>query len=354
MMSSVSVNDRISIIKCYYTSGSSARAALRKFKTERHLIKDPFTTQYIQQLVTKFETTGSVIDKPKSGRPSLQDDRVAAVEEACRRDVSEIGCNSTRRISRATNIPHTSVYHILRDKLRLYPYKFSMLQELKSTDAPLRLHFANWLLENSEMLDTIMWTDECHFYMNGAINTKNCVIWSDENPRAYRSLPLHSGKVTVWIGISKHCVIQPFIFEDTVNGERYLNMLNDHLLPELRRVRKVRSTIFMQDGAPAHILNGVKQFLTQHFGDRIISRHFPNFWPPRSPDLNPCDYWLWGYLQSKVYQRIPPKDKNELILRIREAIRNITKEMTAAAIDNVLKRLQAVVDERGGHFQHLL
>ena len=74
---SVSVDDRISIIKCYYTSGSSARAALRKFKTERHLIKDPFTTQYIQQLVNKFEGTGSVLDKPKSGCSSLQDDRIA-------------------------------------------------------------------------------------------------------------------------------------------------------------------------------------------------------------------------------------------------------------------------------------
>ena len=141
------------------------------------------------------------------------------------------------------------------------------------------------------------------------------------------------------VHLRRHCI-----------GERYLKMLNDHLLPELRKVRKIRSTIFMQDGAPAHTSNGVKEFLTQHFGDRIISRHFPNFWPPRSPDINLCDLWLWGYLSSKVYQRIPPKDKKELILRIREAIRNITKEMTAAATDNVLKRLHAVVEGRGSIF----
>ena len=24
-------------------------------------------------------------------------------------------------------------------------------------------------------------------------------------------------------------------------------------------------------------------------------------WPARSPDLNPCDFFLWGYLKSKVY-----------------------------------------------------
>ncbi|KAJ4437726.1 hypothetical protein ANN_17871 [Periplaneta americana] len=29
---------------------------------------------------------------------------------------------------------------------------------------------------------------------------------------------------------------------------------------------------------------------------------FPDEWPSRSPDLNPCDFWLWGYLKDRVYQ----------------------------------------------------
>ncbi|GBN90917.1 hypothetical protein AVEN_239312-1, partial [Araneus ventricosus] len=50
----------------------------------------------------------------------------------------------------------------------------------------------------------------------------------------------------------------------------------------------------MQDGAPPHIAATVKQLLNLHFGNgRIISRHFLTAWPPRSPDLNPCDFWLW-------------------------------------------------------------
>ncbi|GBN65801.1 hypothetical protein AVEN_85675-1, partial [Araneus ventricosus] len=24
-------------------------------------------------------------------------------------------------------------------------------------------------------------------------------------------------------------------------------------------------------------------------------------WPSRSPDLNPCDFWLWGYLKDVVF-----------------------------------------------------
>ncbi|GFW65389.1 hypothetical protein TNCV_396551 [Trichonephila clavipes] len=31
-------------------------------------------------------------------------------------------------------------------------------------------------------------------------------------------------------------------------------------------------------------------------------RHFPDEWPSRSSDLNPCDFWLWGFLRDRVYR----------------------------------------------------
>jgi hypothetical protein len=34
------------------------------------------------------------------------------------------------------------------------------------------------------------------------------------------------------------------------------------------------------------------QMLSGFFGGRIISR---NSWPPRSPDLSPLDFYLWGF-----------------------------------------------------------
>ena len=30
-----------------------------------------------------------------------------------------------------------------------------------------------------------------------------------------------------------------------------------------------------------------------------------NLWPPRSPDLTPADYFLWGLLKGKVYKNTP-------------------------------------------------
>ncbi|KFM75033.1 hypothetical protein X975_05140, partial [Stegodyphus mimosarum] len=59
--------------------------------------------------------------------------------------------------------------------------------------------------------------------------------------------------------------------------------------------------IFMRDGTPPHVAVQVQQILRQKFTtERVISRYFRTAWPPRSPDLTPCDFWLWGYLKSKV------------------------------------------------------
>ncbi|GFS51773.1 uncharacterized protein TNCV_614201 [Trichonephila clavipes] len=55
----------------------------------------------------------------------------------------------------------------------------------------------------------------------------------------------------------------------------------------------------MQDGAPQHITRCVTDVLKHHFTEeRVISRQFRHLWPPRSPDLNPCDFWLRGHLKQ--------------------------------------------------------
>ncbi|GFX88713.1 hypothetical protein TNCV_4636341 [Trichonephila clavipes] len=45
--------------------------------------------------------------------------------------------------------------------------------------------------------------------------------------------------------------------------------------------------------------------IERHVGDRLISRFGPVNWPPRSCDLTPLDYFLWGYVKSLVYANKP-------------------------------------------------
>ena len=52
-------------------------------------------------------------------------------------------------------------------------------------------------------------------------------------------------------------------------------------------------------------------FTYKVYGDRVISLEYPKFaqagieWPPYSPDLNPCDFFLWGYLKDNYYAEKP-------------------------------------------------
>jgi hypothetical protein len=45
--------------------------------------------------------------------------------------------------------------------------------------------------------------------------------------------------------------------------------------------------------------------LNRMFPARVISWRGNIEWPARSPDLNTCDFFLWGYLKSKVYKKKP-------------------------------------------------
>ena len=51
----------------------------------------------------------------------------------------------------------------------------------------------------------------------------------------------------------------------------------------------------MQDGAPCHTAKTVQAWQAENikFWDKTM-------WPSSSPDLNPLDYSIWAFLQSKV------------------------------------------------------
>ncbi|GFU92898.1 uncharacterized protein TNCV_2080441 [Trichonephila clavipes] len=108
-----------------------------------------------------------------------------------------------------------------------------------------------------------------------------------------------------------------------VNAQRYLTLLRETVVPCLIQRGQIANVTFMQDGATSHTANPVKAFLIQTFGeDRIVSRRCRYPWPPRSPDLEPADFWLWGYLKSRVYLS-SPSSLSELKDAIRREVSSI-------------------------------
>ncbi|GFV50565.1 transposable element Tc3 transposase [Trichonephila clavipes] len=83
---------------------------------------------------------------------------------------------------------------------------------------------------------------------------------------------------------------------------------------------------FQQDGAACHTARATIDLLKDTFGDRLISRFGPVNWPPRSCDLTPLDYFLWGYVKSLVCVD-KPQTLDHLEDNIRRVIADIRPQM---------------------------
>ncbi|KAJ8978454.1 hypothetical protein NQ317_011054 [Molorchus minor] len=55
---------------------------------------------------------------------------------------------------------------------------------------------------------------------------------------------------------------------------------------------------FQHDGAPPHKARIVQQYLNETYGENWIGINGPIQWTPKSPDLTPLDFFLWGTLKK--------------------------------------------------------
>ncbi|GBM02257.1 hypothetical protein AVEN_108806-1 [Araneus ventricosus] len=238
--------------------------------------KRPISLKTILNLLRRFEETGSLEDRPRSGRLSLNAVRVHVVESVMEELASETstGSSSAREAGRITGLTESSIRRILHGILNLHPYKIQALHQLLPADFDERQNFATWALaqmeRDSQWLLNVMWTDEAHFPLHGDVNTQNSRIWATSNPQR---CPVSGSKT------------------GAVTAERYVTLLRDHVVPALQERHALPVVTFMQDGAPPHFAREVRAFLLETFTeDRVISRGCKFKWPSRSPDLTPADF----------------------------------------------------------------
>lgn len=350
------LSTRIKLVSCFYRGNCSPKQALRLYRNETGERHPPCCETSVTRLIQRFEKTGSVADEQRSGRPSVPQATVSKVEESLMhlKERHPLGICSSANVSDECQVPHSTVKKILRDRLHLHPYQIRRVQELKETDYEKRLKFASFFIDqcahDRDFINTILWTDEAHFFLDGCVYTRNCVIWAASNPHATSSASLHPAKVTVWAGFTATHIVPPFFFDGTIDGDRYLDALRNYVVPFLRKKRILSKITFQQDGAPPHIKKCVTEYLNDTFGPKVISRNFDQPWPPRSPDLTPADFWFWGAVKQRVYQR-SPTTLEELKKFITEEICSISSDELQKSCASVLTRLQMVRENGGGHVE---
>ena len=165
--------------------------------------------------------------------------------------------------------------------------------------------------------------------------------------------------MTVWCGVGKCGIFGPFFFEEgeetaTVTSDRYIRMFENCFLPELRRQGINRALMwFQQDGVTAHTARASMSAVQAAFLNHVISRFGDLPWPPRSPDLYMCDFYLWGFLKSRVYAG-KPRTLGELKTAIRESIQEMGEETLVKVEANFRKRLQICARDNGHHLSDII
>ncbi|GFW20982.1 DUF4817 domain-containing protein [Trichonephila clavipes] len=194
----------------------------------------------------------------------------------------------------------------------------------------------------------ILFSDEAHFWLNGYVNKQNCRIWSEANPE----------KLTGWFALWAGGIIGPYFFKNdeghnaTVNGDRYRAMITNFFISELNN-HDVQELWFQKEGTVCHTARATIDLLKDTFGDHLISRFGPLNWPPRSCDLTPLDYFLWGYVKSLV-SADKPQTLDYLEDNIRPVIADIRPQMLEKVIENWTSRLVNIRASRGSPMPEII
>lgn len=358
MPPTLSLEEKIEIVLIVGDKYKTFREAADIFNF-RHPDKN-IHNETVRKIFNKFKACGDVHNKFGKKRQSMVENNDIALQVMLSATEHPKYPLRKRASSLPMDIKKSTVSKIL-NKHKYHPYKPKKIHTLRPGDNDRRFEFCcdiqGILVDNPFMSRCIIFTDEATFSSNGTVSSQNCRWWSDTNPHfTLKTRDQYSFKTNVWCGMYKNQIIGPFFFRETLNADRYLcflnNRINDFLdnLPLLER----HQIWFQQDGAPCHSRLDVRQYIENIFNGRVFHRFSEIPWPPRSPDLTPLDFFLWGYLKQKVYLQRPFQDVDHLERIIAEAVSNITPHMVSNVLREFCNRTVTCINRNGGYVEALV
>lgn len=341
----------------YYglAQGNACRAA--RLYTAAHPSRRRPHMSVFQATYRRLRESGSVSTTREYSRRRSSD---VTTEEAVLELVRRSPGLSIRRICLRTGLTQTSVWRILHEA-KMHPYHLTPVQDILSTDLDKRRQFCTLILDRDfddhTFLDNILWTDESQFTKTGVTNFHNAHLWSRSNPHgSRRSSTQHRFAVNVWAGVIGNILIGPHVLPPRLNSDSYLEFLQ-HDLPGLLEdvpLQTRRNMIYQHDGAPAHSTTRVINWLQEKYHHKVIGRNAPISWPPRSPDLTPMDFYLWGHFKEIVYE-VNITSEEQLKERIEDAALRIREELQTTDLKrSIRRRFWHCIQNNGGLFEHIL
>lgn len=345
--------EKLNMIQCYILTSKNCFAAMNMY-LGRYPEKTQPSKDTFRRLFSNLKNYGQ-FNKPVTTRKKKCNE---GKENLVLLSVTNEDTLSTREIEKETGVPKSTAHFILK-KNKVKSYKYRICHGLRVGDDEKRRTFCEWFTrrcdEDHNFPYKIIWTDESKVTNNGIFNRHNYHYWSTDNQRRFR-ISRHQNRYgfNIWCGIFGNRIIGPIFFNETLTAEHYLQILRQvsNILDDIP-LEEVRNCWFQQDGAPPHNARPSVQYLNEHFPNSWIGTRGPVAWPPRSPDITPMDFFLWGYIKNWVYKH-NFNNLQELRNCVEDAFNSITQEMLTNAINSTVRRAYLCLEEQGNIFEYLL
>ena len=186
----------------------------------------------------------------------------------------------------------------------------------------------------------VMFSDESTFLLlRNRMKLVRRPVGQRYNPKFTSVTVKHCPSVMVWGAFSGRRGRAGIFFlppNVKMNGERYIGVLNEHLLGFMQRHQ---CTHFLHDGAPCHRARLVINWLRDH-DIRTID------WPGNSPDLNPIEN-AWNIMKNQLAE-YRPSNKADMIAKIKQVwVRQMTPDYFRRLAEGMPRRLAAVIANNG-------
>ena len=175
-----------------------------------------------------------------------------------------------------------------------------------------------------------------------------------KTPRELHQKPLYSQKVAAWCAFSKVGIIRPYLFLKLSVDRRWIQSdmwlcFMTFFFPTWKKMTGIfHMSGFNRTETHAYTARASTNVIRETFAGRLISKNGDIPWSPRLPDHSPFDFFLWGYLKSKVYQ-----GKLRTILKLKKAIQFEVAVIPFTMLTNVMRnfndRLQECINVEGRH-----
>jgi hypothetical protein len=137
----------------------------------------------------------------------------------------------------------------------------------------------------------------------------------------------------------------------TVNGVRYRNMIVKFC--GLNWMVWIWKTYGSSRTAQPVTPRETTELLREKFPGHVISHGGDQNWPPRSCDLTPCYFFLWGFVKCRVYAN-KLQTNPELKAEIQCVIGEIELQLCGNVIKNFVKRARVCQQSCGEHLSDIV